>query len=198
MTSKAGLGLILPHGCRITHGTAACVKKPFRDIDITMNNLTISTSKTFRGQLGWMEFTSNVRLPRHLHMDLHGKRLLDERILVLNGVGLVELAGEYYVVAPGSLVDIRGGVPHTWTACPAGVKLPDGTISNNSFLMVYEYEDETTFFPTADKDPINSVSDYKPFSGQLQEIRFPNFSAQDVARKGLIVFNEQKVALELA
>ena len=54
--------------------------------------------------------------------------MLPERILVLNGVGVTELCGEYFIIAPGTLVDIPPGVPHTWNACPAGVKLPDGTV----------------------------------------------------------------------
>ena len=68
-------------------------------------------------------------------------KLVDERILVLSGVGAVEIAGKIYVTAPGTLVDAVGGVPHTWSACPAGVRLPDGTVSDGKFTMVYEYEE---------------------------------------------------------
>lgn len=81
-------------------------------------------------------------------MDAAQKELVDERILVLNGVGLVELAGKIWAVAPGTLVDAVGGVPHTWTACPAGVQLPNGTVSEGKFTMVYEYEEPTSFYPT--------------------------------------------------
>ena len=63
-------------------------------------------------------------------------RFVAERILVLNGVGMMELNGEMYVVAPGSLVEIAPGVPHTWTACPPGVTLPDHTASDGRFLMI--------------------------------------------------------------
>lgn len=99
-------------------------------------------------------------------MDASKQKLVDERILVLNGVGLVEIAGKvyvgmfivsgsaviftaravvddlarvltgHYIVAPGTLVDAIGGVPHTWTACPPGVKLPDGSVSKGTFTMV--------------------------------------------------------------
>jgi hypothetical protein len=71
-------------------------------------------------------------------MDLARQKLVSERILVSHGVGIVELAGELFVAAPGSLVEAIGGVPHTQPACPAGVKLPDGTVSEGRFPMVYE------------------------------------------------------------
>lgn len=101
-----------------------------------MHELSPSNSKGFQGQLGFIEFTSELRLPRHIHMDAAKKKLVDERILVLNGVGLVEIAGQIWATAPGTLVDAIGGVPHTWSAAPAGVKLPDGTVSNGKFTMV--------------------------------------------------------------
>lgn len=56
-------------------------------------------------------------------MDASKDRLIDERILVLHGVGLVEIAGKIWAVAAGSLAELAGGVPHTWSACPAGVGL---------------------------------------------------------------------------
>jgi quercetin dioxygenase-like cupin family protein len=88
--------------------------------DLVMNELSPG-SEGFSGQLGFIEFTSDIRLPRHIHMNVDRTRLIDERILVLHGVGLVEIAGKIWTVAPGSLAELAGGVPHTWTACPAGV-----------------------------------------------------------------------------
>lgn len=192
------MGLIFPSGCRISHGSGAQVKKPFADVDVTMHNFSLKNAQAFSGQLGYMEFTSEVRLPRHIHMDLQKQAFIDERILVLHGVGLVEIEGEYFVVAPGSLVDAIGGVPHTWTACPSGVSLPDGTISNGTFTMVYEYEDTTTFFPTTLTKAIKDVSDYEEFRGSLDEIRMPKFSAREVVETATVVINKERLKLRLA
>ena len=120
-------GVALPHGCRVTHGSGANVKTPFPDIPLVMHELHAGGG-SFGGQFGFIPFTDRLRLPRHVHLDeAEGGDLLAERILVLNGVGLTELGGAIVLVAPGSLVDIAPGVPHTWTACPPGVRLPDGT-----------------------------------------------------------------------
>ena len=64
-------------------GQGANVKRPFSDIDLTMHELSPS-SKGFKGQLGFIEFTSELRLPRHIHMDASKQQLVDERILVLS------------------------------------------------------------------------------------------------------------------
>jgi len=199
MTSIHGqdVGLLLPNGCRITHGLGANVKKPFTDMNLTMHELSPS-SIPFSGQLGFIEFDTSIRLPRHIHMDLTKKTLIAERILVLNGVGLVELAGEYFVVAPGSLVNAKGGVPHTWTACPAGVKLPDGTVSEGKFTMVYDYEDATTFFPTRSTKIVTSADQYEPFDGtEYDEIRMAALSAQEVAGKAKAVVDKDLLPVRL-
>lgn len=186
--------------CRISHGSGANIKTPFPDMmpDLTMHELCPSSSKSFSGPLGYIEFTTDIRLPRHIHMDPTKQKLVDERIMVLHGVGLVELAGKYYVVAPGSLVDAVGGVPHTWTACPAGVKLPDGTVSTGTFTMVYEYEEPTSFFPTKSTDVITDAAQYEPFSGDLDEIRLPKLSAQQVVKTARIVLNKEESGVSLA
>lgn len=192
------VGLLLSNGCRITHGSGANVKKPFSDVPLTMHELSPSNTKGFRGQLGFIEFTSELRLPRHIHMDASKKHFVDERIVVLHGTGVVELAGEVYVVAPGSLVDAVGGVPHTWSACPAGVKLPDGSVSTGSFTMVYEYEEATSFFPTKSTDVVKDPSQYQAFDGDLDEIRFPELSAQQVVDRAKVVFNTEQRSLSIA
>ncbi|TKA80855.1 hypothetical protein B0A55_02326 [Friedmanniomyces simplex] len=194
------VGLLLENGCRITHGNAANVKKPFPDMmpGLTMHELSPSNNKAFQGPLGFIEFTTDIRLPRHIHMDASKSKLVDERILVLNGVGLVELAGEVFAVAPGSLVDAVGGVPHTWTACPSGVRLPDGTVSAGTFTMVYEYQLPTFFFPTASTEVASEVSRYRPFEGDLDDIRFPVLSAQQVVNTASVVIGRQKGQLQMA
>lgn len=183
-------GCLLSNGCRITHGQGALVKKPFPDMALTMHELTSGNGKGFSGQLGFIEFDTTCRLPRHIHMDMKKTKLTDERILVLNGVGMVEIAGKLWVVAPGSLVDAVGGVPHTWTACPPGIKLPNGQVSDGRFTMVYEYEEPTSFFPTASTVPITDTAQYVPFDGDLDEIRFPKLSAEDVVMRSQVVIDQ--------
>lgn len=193
------IGVKFSNGCRITHGKGANIKKPFDDIPLTMHELSPSNSQGFKGQLGFIEFNSDLRLPRHIHMSADKTKLVDERILVLNGVGLVEVAGKVYAAAPGTLADLVGGVPHTWTACPAGVKLPDGSVSNGKFTMVYEYEEPTSFFPTKSTTVITDVSKYEPFEGNdYDEIRFPKLTAQQVVEHGEIVFDTEVCKLSLA
>jgi hypothetical protein len=126
-----------------------------------------------------------------------GKSLVTERILVLNGVAMVELSGKVYVVAPHTLVTISPGVPHTWTACPAGVRLPEGQVSRGEFLMVYEYEEVTGFFPTAQTETLGSVDEYVPHRGSLEDIRFPALTREDVVRDASVVWNREIVKLEL-
>jgi quercetin dioxygenase-like cupin family protein len=198
-SSPSSVGLeIGATGCRITHGRAGNIKKPFSDIDLTMHELSPSNPTGFRGQLGFIEFTTDYRLPRHIHMSHDQQRLVDERILILNGVGLVELAGEIFAVAPGSLVTTVGGVPHTFTAAPAGVNLPDGRVSTGTFTMVYEYEEATAFFPTKSTEVVSDVKEYQRFEGPLEEIRFPVMTAEDVVKKAKVVFDTEICSLTLA
>ncbi|KAK3721994.1 hypothetical protein LTR37_002810 [Vermiconidia calcicola] len=195
---SSDVGVTLSNGCRITHGRGANIKKPFSDIDLTMHELSPGNQKGFRGQLGFIEFTPELRLPRHVHMDASKERLLDERILVLHGVGVVEIAGKVWATAPGTLVDITGGIPHTWSACPAGVKLSDGSVSEGKFTMVFEYEEPTSFFPTRSTETVTNVAQYQPFDGDnFDEIRFPKLTAQQVAEQAEIVFDKQQQRLSL-
>lgn len=57
------VGVAFANGCRITHGNGANVKRPFKDIDLTMHELSPSNSKGFKGQLGFIEFDTECRLP---------------------------------------------------------------------------------------------------------------------------------------
>lgn len=198
-THSNDVGVLLSSGCRITHGQGANVKQPFPDVpSLTMHELLPGGTTPFSGQLGFINFTTSIRLPRHIHMDSSKQKLIAERILVLNGVGLVELAGEYFVVAPGSLVEAKGGVPHAWTACPQGVKLPDGTMSQGTFTMIYEYEDVTTFFPTASTSIVTERGEYKPFQGEYEEIRIPALSAVQVVERASVVMGKSVEKVELA
>lgn len=191
------LGVKLDNGTRVTHGTGANVKVPLAGFPVTMHELYTGhddgAKLSFEGQFGFIEFHTDCRLPRHVHMirdEATGKlEMLPERILVLNGVGVTELCGEYFVVAPGSLVDIPAGVPHTWNACPPGVKLPDGTVSDGRFTMIYNYSEQTSFFATEQTGLLESADDYIAYEGNLQDIRFPVMSTEEVVARAKLVWN---------
>ncbi|KAF2158391.1 hypothetical protein M409DRAFT_61704 [Zasmidium cellare ATCC 36951] len=188
-------GLSLSNTCRIVHQAAIPDQIPFpKDIpDLSMRQLLPSGDKALRGQLGVIEFTEHYRLPRHIHIakDREGReRLISERIFVSAGVALVELSGEIYIIAPNTLVDIAAGVPHAWTGCPPGVVLPDGTLSTGSFLMLYQYEHETAFYPTDRTTTFQNVEEYNAskYSGDLNSIRFPALTKEAVVEQGRLIW----------
>ncbi|WP_158807821.1 hypothetical protein [Beijerinckia sp. L45] len=189
-------GFLLPNGCRITHGTGATIKNPFSTIPLTMHELDpggwLPVASTKRGQFGFIPFNHKLRLPRHVHVSVDDAEacLLSERILVTGGVGLVELNGNIYVIPHGTLVDIPGGVPHTWTACPPGVLLPDGTAATGEFLMIYDYAEPTAFFPILATGTLQSIADYIPYVGLLEDICFPELSAQQITSEAAFVWND--------
>jgi quercetin dioxygenase-like cupin family protein len=234
-------GVVLPCGSRIVHRTAAATKAPFKEIPVIMSEFSpgactpshriesavrdvhqgdekhVETSaSSFSGQLGIVQFSTAVRLPRHVHISessSHPRRFVAERIIVLEGAAIVELCGELYVIPPETMVHIAAGVPHTWTACPAGVLLVSPTkkrprsqrpqehggsydmsiadggesslvMSTGRFLMVYEYENVTAFYPTAQTNVLVREQDYKRSPEKAwAETMIPRMSAEDVASK---------------
>jgi hypothetical protein len=188
--------ITLSNGSIIQPGYTIAKKEPFQDIPVVVNELhpgnNAGSRPAFRGQTGYIEFDTTVRLPRHVHIavegnDIRSGKLLYERICVIGGVALVELGGEMYVIPPQSSVTIAPGVPHTWTACPAGVEVVQDmnggkVLSNGKFLMVFEYEDITSFYPTAQTNTLETVDDYV-CCDDLQSIRFPVLSAKEVKER---------------
>ncbi|KEF55932.1 uncharacterized protein A1O9_07512 [Exophiala aquamarina CBS 119918] len=222
MPTRHNYGITLPNGSTIVHRRGANIKTPFSDIPVIMHELSPgqqpkvqnsdhdqSASRSYAGQFGLIEFTTEYRLPRHVHIappdstDPKNQVFTAERILVLSGVALVELNGEIYVIPPKTLVTIAPGVPHTWTACPAGVRVsapsglppsaqrggqsneeypdsgPEAVSSTGQFLMVYEYEEPTGFFPTKQNETLCSVEEYQRCD-DLESIRIPKLSATEV------------------
>lgn len=53
---------------------------------LTMPEHPPSNNRSFQGHLGLSEFTADLCLPENMHMDAMGSTLVDERILVLQGV----------------------------------------------------------------------------------------------------------------
>ncbi|KAI5461833.1 hypothetical protein BGZ63DRAFT_386721 [Mariannaea sp. PMI_226] len=195
MASVFSYGITLTNGSQIVHGSGAQVKDPFTNIPVTLHELSpghLDRRPAFRGQSGFIEFDTSIRLPRHVHISPAAAgenlgRLVYERIFVVGGVALVELGGKIHVVPPQTLVTIAPGVPHTWTACPKGVNLSKNTgskdeeeiISEGKFLMLYEYEETTGFFPTAQTETLKSVEEYVRCD-DLESIRIPLLTAQEV------------------
>lgn len=206
MASTHTYGIVLPNGSQIVHGSGAKVKEPFADIPVTLDELSpghFDRRPAFRGQSGFIEFDTNTRLPRHVHISpsedgQDDKMLIHERIFVVGGVALVELSGKIYVIPPQTLVTIAPGVPHTWTACPAGVNVSKNTISgagkdvisDGTFLMLYEYEDQTGFFPTIQTKTLTSVEEYVRCD-DLDSIRIPKLTAQEVENRCWFVKDNQ-------
>ena len=195
--SSGELGVLLSNRCRVVHGAADRTKRPFDAIPVVLHELDGGVSRTggrpFCGQFGFIQFDSELRLPRHVHMEhddgAAASRFVAERTLIVNGVGLAELAGEIYIVAPGSLVEVGPGVPHAWTACPAGMALPDGTMSTGEFLMIYEYAAPTGFFPVEATGVLDEASDYREYRGDLEAIAFPRLTLAEIAVRASLVWN---------
>ena len=192
------LGILLSNGCRVIHGGAANVKTPFPEIPLVMHELHSGRGNertSFKGQFGFIRFEAGFRLPRHVHMHAAGGGMpacfVAERIMVLNGIGMMELNGEVYVVAPGSLVEIARGVPHTWTACPPGVTLPDQTVSDGTFLMIYEYSEPTSFYPVTSTASLADPAEYHPYTGNLEAIRFPELDVENVLQTASCVWDRK-------
>ncbi|EXJ65990.1 uncharacterized protein A1O5_10967 [Cladophialophora psammophila CBS 110553] len=207
MSTSHHYGVTLPNGCNIVHGQGANIKHPFSDIPVEMHELDPGGRTAFSGQVGFIGFSTDFRLPRHVHIapasssamsgngSAPAQRFIAERIVVLNGVALVELNGEIYVIPPQSLVTIAPGVPHTWTACPAGVSVPvpQGSAavqSEGTFLMLYEYEEPTAFFPTRQTKTLTHVDEYERCD-DLESIRIPHLSADEVRQKCWFVWDSQ-------
>lgn len=191
------LGVVLPNGCRIAHGNGTNIKKPFSNIPVVMHEVDRGDipirGRSYCGQLGFIPFDESLRLPRHIHIGTSRQAavLVTERILVLLGVAMVELNGQIYVIPPGSLVTISPGVPHTWTACPPGVRLPNGEASDGKFLMIYEYEEPTGFFPTKETKTLGSADEYEKYEGDLEDIMFPKMTKDEVVNKASIIWNRE-------
>lgn len=208
-------GVVLDNGSRIVHGTGANIRIPFQDLGfpVEMHELSAGSTTTtkagdvsFNGQFGFIEFDTSIRLPRHVHIaplseEEGEQRFVSERILVLSGVALVEMNGEVYVIPPRTLVTIAPGVPHTWTACPAGVDVGfaiggDGEkgriVAEGRFLMIYEYEEPTGFFPTKQMKTLREIREYvRCPEPELEDIRIPSMSTQEVLRDAWFVWDSK-------
>jgi len=200
-------GFALDNGTRIIHGQGSLVKDGFTpDLNIPGKLEVFSPGHRadpgvpcFCGPQGLFPFTTENRMPRHVHMSNNssgkGKRYIVEKLHVLEGIALAELGGQIYVIPPKTLVLIGPGVPHSWTACPPGLDLEalgvtdsGKIVSEGRFTAVYEYEEPTAFYPTRQTETLKDESDYIECT-DLQSIRFPKMEVADVVKDAWFVWD---------
>ncbi|TGO32246.1 hypothetical protein BHYA_0335g00020 [Botrytis hyacinthi] len=126
--------------------------------------------------------------------DAKSRRYVVENILVLDGVAIVELSGELYVIPPKTLVSIGSGVPHTWNACPPSLDLQelglspdDQIVSDGQFLAVFQYEENTVFLPTRQTQSLKHEKDYEGCH-DLHSIRIPKYKIDDLITNAWFVW----------
>lgn len=206
MSSSFDYGFTLADGSKIIHGEGVLVKDAYPPELNIPGQLQVfnpghradPTTPTFCGPHGIFSFDVNLRMPRHVHMapkaSGDGNRYIVEKLLVLNGVALAELSGEIYVIPPNTMVLIGAGVPHTWTACPPGLDLQElgvskdeRIVSEGKFTAVYEYEEPTTFYPTAQTEVLKDESAYVRCD-DLQGIKIPAFTLEQLKKDAWFVW----------
>ncbi|KAJ9618740.1 hypothetical protein H2203_008944 [Taxawa tesnikishii (nom. ined.)] len=186
MSGQFSYGFFLPNGTQIVHGTGSLVRDAFPaelNIPGTLHMMHPGSAAsprtpTFTGPFGIFPFDTSNRMPRHVHMAPSGS------------------GGHRYVAekAVVTLVVIGAGVPHTWVAAPAGLNLrelgvcEEEVVSEGRFLAVFEYEEPTTFFPTRQTETLGEEGDYVRCE-DLQGIRFPEMTVEDVVREAKFVWN---------
>lgn len=91
-------------------------------------------------------------------------------------------------------------MPHTWTACPEGVDINAAVgivsqkefVSDGTFLMVYEYEDPTSFRPTKQTNVLKDVKEYQEATeDELKDIMIPALSSREVHERCWFVWNRE-------
>ncbi|KAF7956398.1 hypothetical protein EAE96_003739 [Botrytis aclada] len=209
MSAEHDLGFQPSNGTRIVHGEGSITKNSFpaeTNIPGQLQIFHLGHSKdismpTMNGTFGCLPFDVNTRMPRHVHMtvaeDAKSRRYVVENILVLNGVAIVELGGEIYVIPPKTLVSIGSGVPHTWTACPSGLDLQklglspdDQIVSDGQFLAVFQYEEPTVFLPTKQTKRLMDGKDYESCD-DLHSIRIPKYEIDDLITNAWFVWGKR-------
>ncbi|KAM0543278.1 hypothetical protein ACHAPJ_012362 [Fusarium lateritium] len=209
MASSFQNGFVLPNGSKIIHGEGVQVKDAYPpELNIpgqlqvfSPGHRNDATTPAFRGPHGILSFDINLRMPRHVHMAPKesgpGNRYIVEKLLVLNGVALAELGGDVYVIPPNTMVLIGAGVPHTWTACPPGLDLlelgvskGEKVISEGKFTAVYEYEEPTGFYPTAQTQLLEDENAYMRCD-DLQKIRIPEFTLDQLKKDAWFVWGRE-------
>lgn len=212
MTTDHRYGFYLENGTQIVHGHGALQRSAFPPEANVPGELCIlspghsadARMPCFSGPAGLFHFTTENRMPRHVHLAPSGsgdsKRYVVEKIVTLNGVALAELGGGVYVIPPNTLVAIGPGVPHSWVACPPGLDLQElgiseeRIVSDGQFMAVFEYEEPTGFFPTAQTETLKREEDYTRCE-DLQGIRFPVMSLEEIRESAKFVWGRSAASL---
>ncbi|KAK3716373.1 hypothetical protein LTR37_006523 [Vermiconidia calcicola] len=213
MAAPYSYGFFLENGTQVVHGEGAEHRQAFPIDSNIPGELQIfspghqSEPRTpcFCGPQGIFPFTTENRMPRHVHMSPNpsgnGKRYVVEKIMVMEGIALAELGGQIYVIPPNTMVVIGPGVPHAWVACPPGLDLQAlgvadrPLVSHGKFVAVFEYEQPTAFFPTAQVETLKEESDYVRCN-DLESIRFPEMSLEEIRTTALFVWGRKATKLE--
>ncbi|KAL3450250.1 hypothetical protein BJX65DRAFT_305095 [Aspergillus insuetus] len=210
-------GFLLPNKTRIVHGAGSAKRDAFPPhVEIPGQLQTFSgghandpsSTPCFCGPHGILPFTTETRMPRHVHMSAaeptntkQQRRYVVEKIMVMDGVAVAELGGEIYVIPPYTLVLIGAGVPHTWTACPKGIDFRElgfgagdaedeaAAVSTGSFVAVFEYEAPTAFYPTAQTETLTTEEDYVRCE-DLHSIRIPSMTAAELKEQAWFVWGK--------
>ncbi|PNS14598.1 leucine-tRNA ligase [Sphaceloma murrayae] len=208
MTTPYEYGFRLANGTQIVHGDGGLTRSAFPPEANIPGDLTMlspghradSGTPCFCGPQGLLPFTTENRMPRHVHMatdsTTNGKRYIVEKIVVMDGIGIAELGGELYVVPPKTCVLIGPGVPHAWVACPPGLDLQaigvanEKVVSDGKFIAVFEYEEPTAFYPTAQTETLKTEKDYVRCD-DLQSIRIPVLTLDDIRKQAKFIWGRK-------
>lgn len=112
MVADHEYGFFLENGTHIVHGAGSLTRPAFRPEANVPGELSLlspghrSDPRTpcFCGPQGLLPFTTDNRMPRHVHMvpkaSGTGNRYIVEKIVTLNGVAFAEVGGDIYVIPP--------------------------------------------------------------------------------------------------
>lgn len=68
----------------------------------------------------------------------------------------------------------------------------DACVSEGRFLMVYEYEEETGFFPTSQTETLTDVKEYvRAPENELEGLRFKALSKDQLLENGWVVWGRE-------
>lgn len=198
-------GFTLANGTRIVHGEGSLIK-PAYSPELGLPGIlqvlspghgSDSCCVSFSGPNGLFQFDTTCRMPRHVHMspraDGPGLRYVVEKLIILNGIAVAEIEGEIYVIPPGCMVTIAHGVPHAWVAASEGLDLQalgvadESLVSDGRFLAVYEYEEPTGFYPTAQTKTLVNEEEYVQCD-DLHSIRIADMDVEYLKKNAWFVW----------
>lgn len=122
-----------------------------------------------------------------------GLRYVVEKLIILNGIVVAKIEGEIYVIPPKCMVTIAHGAPHAWVVAPKGLDLQalgvadKSLVSDGRFLVVYEYEEPTGFYPTAQTKILMNEEEYVQCD-DLHSIRIADMDVECLKKNAWFVW----------